>query len=156
MNTSGQTEPTKTTIDRATSTITFQRTIAASLEDVFDAWTRPEELTQWWDPTGTPLAECTVDLRPGGAFKFVHRGSAHGPPFAGVYREIERPSRLVFDAMGALGTVRLEAMSGSTQMTVTIRCASADHLEQFVKLGVDAGTERTLDNLVARLSRKPS
>jgi hypothetical protein len=36
-------------------------------------------------------------------------------------------------------------------MTVSIRCPSADHLEQFVKLGVDAGTDQTLDNLVVHV-----
>ena len=80
--------------------------------------------------------------------------SDHGTPaFAGVYSAVERPARLVFDAMGAVGTVSLEAEAGTTRMTVTIRCASAEHLEQFVKLGVDAGTDRTLDNLVAHVTR---
>ena len=144
----------KTTIDRETFTITFRRSFAASREDVFDAWTDPESIEQWWDPTGTPLAECAVDLRVGGQFRFVN-ASHHGPPFAGTYREIERPNRLVFDAMGALGTVRLEAEGGAekTQMTVTIRCASAEHLETFVKLGVADGTDKTLDNLVAHVTR---
>lgn len=142
----------KTTIDRATFTITFHRTFRVPREDVFDAWTQPEQLAEWWDPGGARLAECAVDLRPGGAFKLVNRDSAHGPPFTGVYRVIERASLLVFDAMGALGTVRLDNAGGLTQMTVTIRCASAEHLEQFVKLGADVGTERTLDNLVAHLA----
>ncbi len=146
--------PMKTTIDRATFTITFQRKFATPREDVFDAWTIPEQLAAWWDPTGAPLSECAIDLRPGGAFKFVNQGSAHSPPFAGVYRVIERPSLLAFDAMGAVGTVRLEGDRGTTHMTVTIRCASAEHLEQLVKLGVDAGTDRTLDNLVAHVAKK--
>lgn len=138
----------QTTIDRTTHTITFRRSFAAPPEEVFAAWTEPERIEQWWDPSGTPLAECTVDLRPGGAFRFVN-ASGHAPPFSGVYRVIERPAQLVFDAMGALGTVRLEASEGATRMTVTIRCSSAEHLEQFVKLGVAEGTDRTLDNLVA-------
>jgi uncharacterized protein YndB with AHSA1/START domain len=151
MSTSG---PTKTSIDRSTFTITFQRTFTAPREDVFDAWTQPEQIAEWWDPTGAPLSECAIDLRPGGAFKLVNRGSAHSPPFAGVYRVIERPSLLVFDALGSVGTVRLEGVRGKTKMTVTIRCASAEHLEQFVKLGVDVGTDRTLDNLVAYIAKK--
>lgn len=147
----------KTTIDKATFTITFQRSFAAPREDVFDAWIDPAQITLWWDPTGTPLADCVVDARPGGSFRFVN-ASHHGPPFAGVYREVERPARIVFDAMGALGTVRLEMQGASTHMTVTIRCSSAEHLAQFVALGVDAGTDRTLDNLVAHIARtrKPS
>ncbi len=151
MTTTGNT---KTTIDRSTFTILFQRTFRASREDVFDAWTKPEELAQWWDPTGTRLAECDVDLRPGGAFRFANRDSAHGPPFTGVYRVIERASLLVFDAMGSVGTVRLATEGDSTQMSVSIRCASAEHLEQLVKVGVDVGTDRTLDNLVAHLAAR--
>lgn len=145
------------TIDRTTFTITFKRAFAAPREAVFDAWTIPERVSQWWDPTGTPLADCAIDLRPGGAFRFVNE-SGHGPPFTGVYSVVERPARLVFEAMGAIGTVRLETEGNTTHMTVTIRCPSPDHLEQLVKLGVAAGTDRTLDNLVAHVlrSRKPS
>jgi uncharacterized protein YndB with AHSA1/START domain len=142
-----------TTIDQATFTITFRRTFRAPREDVFDAWTRSDQLAEWWDPTGARLTECAIDLRPGGAFRFANQDSAHGPPFSGVYQVIDRPSLLVFDAMGALGTVRLETDGGATQMTVTIRCASAEHLETFVRLGVDRGTDQTLDNLVAYLGR---
>lgn len=144
---------TETRIDRSTFTITFQRAFAAPREDVFDAWTDPDQIKRWWDPTGAPLAGCTVDLRPGGAFCFT-MASDHAPPFSGVYRVVERPAQLVFDAMGATGTVTLERDAGSTRMIVRIRCASAEHLAQFVKLGVDAGTDRTLDNLVAHVARQ--
>src|SRR3954469_18969042 len=96
---------TKTTVDRATFTITFQRTFAAPREDVFEAWTQPEQLAEWWDPTGARLSECAIDLRPGGAFKLVNQDAAHGPPFSGVYRAIEAPSLIVFEALGSVGTV---------------------------------------------------
>jgi uncharacterized protein YndB with AHSA1/START domain len=142
---------TRSTVDRATFTITFERSLAASREQAFDAWTKPEQVTAWWDPTGSPLVECAIDLRPGGAFKFVNGG--HSPPFAGAYRAVERPAKLVFDAMGAVGTVLFESRGQKTHMTVAIRCSSAEHLEQFVKLGVDAGTNKTLDNLVGYLQK---
>lgn len=143
----------KTTIDHTTFTITFQRAFGVPREDVFEAWTRPEEITEWWDPTGIPLRSCVVDLRPGGKFRFEN-DSAHSPPFEGVYQLIEPPAQLVFDAMGALGTVRLEAEGKKTRMTVTIRCMSAEHLEQYLKLGVAVNTDRTLDNLVAHLEKR--
>ena len=143
---------TETNIDRSNFTITFRRVFAASPEKVFDAWTQAEHIQHWWDPSGTPLRECLVDLRPGGSFKFTNRDSSHGPPFSGTYRSIERPSMLEFEALGAVGTVRLETDGAATHMTVSIRCASAEHLEQFLKLGVDEGTARTLDNLVAYAS----
>lgn len=140
-----------TTIDQTTHTIRFERHFAATRDAVFDAWTTPATITSWWDPTGTPLAGCAVDLRVGGAFAFT-MASSHAPPFAGVYRVVDRPARLVFDALGAEGTVQLSDEDGGTRMIVLIRCASADHLAQFVARGVQAGTEKTLDNLVAHLA----
>jgi hypothetical protein len=70
-----------------------------------------------------------------------------------VYRTIERPSAIVFEALGAIGTVRLENKHAETHMTVSIRCTSVEHLEQFLKLGVHDGTAITLDNLVEYLSQ---
>jgi uncharacterized protein YndB with AHSA1/START domain len=144
----------KATLDRATHTISFQRVFPATREQVFDAWTKPEEVSAWWDPTGKPLSECTIDLRPGGAFRFVNQDSGHSPPFAGDYLIIERPTKLVFEALGAVGTVLLEEKSGQTRLLVTIRCASVEHLEMYLKVGVDVGTDRTLDNLVAYLAKR--
>jgi len=145
---------TRTTVDRATHTITFQRSFAAAPAQVFEAWTQPEQLAEWWDPTGARLRACEVDLRPGGAFRFVNSG--HSLPFAGEYLTVEPPGRLVFTAMGSVGTVLLAADGPSTRMTVTIRCASAEHLERFLELGVADGTDRTLDNLVAFVGRPAS
>lgn len=142
----------RTQIDRATHTILFRRTLTATRDQVFDAWTQPDQLRAWWDPTGAPLAECTIDLRPGGGFRFVNRDHAHGPPFAGVYQVVERPGLLVFDALGALGTVRIDQVGATVELTVSIRCGSAEHLAQFVQLGVDVDTARTLDKLVAHLA----
>lgn len=143
---------TRTVVDSATFTLTFTRTFTAAREAVFAAWTTPEQLRLWWDPTGAPLASCTVDLRPGGAFCFGHEEGGHAPPFAGVYRVVNPPEELVFDAMGALGTVRLEAAAPGTRMTVSIRCPSAEAFAGFLRLGVKDGTEQTLDNLVVFLA----
>lgn len=145
-------EKTKTTIDRDGLTLWFRRRLPVSRVRVFDAWTHPEHLRHWWDPTGTPLARCNVDLRPGGAFELVPDGDAHGPPFTGVYKQIDPPSLLVFEAMGAVGTVRLESSGEATEMTVSIACPSREHLEQFLKVGVEVGTAQTLDNLARHVS----
>lgn len=136
----------KATIDQETFTIAFERKLPVSRAEVFDAWTKPEQIAEWWDPTGARLVTCEIDLRPGGAFRFVNDG--HSPPFSGTYAVIERPSRLVFEAMGSVGTVTLETAGDGTRMSVTIRCASKEQLEHFVTMGVAAGTDGTLDNLV--------
>ena len=145
---------TKVVVDRAANAIVMTRTFAAPREDIFAAWTQPVQVTRWWDASGAPLATCEIDLRPGGAFRFVTQGRPDVPPFSGVYREIAPPERLVFDAMGAVGTVLLKEVAGTTVMTVSIACPSAQHLDQFLQMGVDVGTAQTLDNLVAYINAK--
>ena len=135
-------------LDRASHTIRFQRVLEASAQDVFEAWTTPEAVASWWDPDGQPLVRCEIDLRPGGTFTFVNRGHTT-QPFTGTYSEIAPPDRLVFEALGATGRVFLKEADGRTEMKVEIACRSAEHLEQFVSLGVASNTARTMDNLVA-------
>lgn len=143
--------PTGFAVDEAAHTIRFTRRFAAPRERVFAAWTEPAQVAAWWDPSGEPLERCEIDLHVGGGFAFVSRGHADRP-FAGTYKEIAPPGRLVFSAMGAEGRVLLaEAAGGGTLMTVDIACASAEHLAQFVAMGVAIGTSKTLDNLVAHV-----
>ena len=129
------------------NTIVLRRSFAAPRREVFAAWTQPEHVSLWWDPSGAQLKACNIDLRTGGSFSFVPSGeSAHA--FTGTYREIAPPARLVFEAMGAIGSVLLDEAGDGTMMTVKIECPSAQHLDHFLSLGVDVGTARTLDNLV--------
>lgn len=141
------------TIDRETHTIRLVREFTAPSASIFEAWTLSEHVACWWDPAGEQLTACEIDLRPGGTFRFVSR-SHPDMPFSGTYREIVRPERLVFDAMGANGRVLLEEEGGQTRMVVEIQCQSADHLDQFLNAGVHLGTTQTLDNLVAYAERR--
>jgi uncharacterized protein YndB with AHSA1/START domain len=140
-------------IDRRTHTIRLTRVFDASRAQIFEAWTKPEQVTCWWDAAGDPLAACEIDLRPGGAFKFVTKSHPE-MPFAGTYREIAPPDRLVFEALGATGRVVLRDVAGKTHMTVEIECRSAEQLDQYLKMGVDVGTSQTLDNLVEYARRR--
>ena len=140
-------------IDRGTHTIKLTRDFDASRAQVFEAWTKPEHMVWWWDATGERLTTCEIDLRPGGNFRFVTSGHPE-MPFFGTYREITPPDRLVFEALGATGRVVLRNVAGKTQMTVEIECRSADHLDQYLKMGVDVGTSQTLDNLVSYARRR--
>jgi hypothetical protein len=142
-------------VDDITHSIRLERWFAASPDQVFEAWTRPEHVACWWDPAGERLAICEIDLRPGGAFKFVPR--AHPDrSFAGVYQDIDPPRRLTFEAMGAIGRVLLDGDDDATRLLVEIQCRSRDHLRQFLRAGIDEGTSRTLDHLVAYVSAQVS
>ena len=96
---------------------------------VFKAWTEPERLVRWWGPQGFTTPSCTMDVRPGGAFRFCMRspeGIDHW--LQGVYREIVEPERLVCtwaweDAKGKPGhetllTVTFAEHGAKTKLTL--------------------------------------
>ena len=64
---------------------------------VFEAMTKPEHVRRWWgildDKHSVPV--CEIDLRVGGAWRFVGEGPEGGCRFYGDYREITPPERLV-------------------------------------------------------------
>ena len=135
------------------------RAFAAPREVLFEAWTKPEHLAHWWDPSSERLASCDIDLRPNGTFRFVPRGAM--PPFIGTYREIVPPERLVFSTVVApsgeesIGTLLFEERDGGTILRLTIACASQADRDALLEMRIDAGTLQTLENLneyVARLS----
>ncbi|HEY5039010.1 MAG TPA: SRPBCC domain-containing protein, partial [bacterium] len=78
--------------------LVVQRKIKASPERLFDAWTKPELMMQWFhagQKMTTPIAE--ADLRVGGAWRLVmRRDSGETHPNRGKYKVIDRPHKLVF------------------------------------------------------------
>jgi uncharacterized protein YndB with AHSA1/START domain len=132
---------------------------------VFEAWTKAEHVAHWWDPSGVPLAVCEIDLRPNGAFRWVNRApdGGEGHCFAGIYREITPPGRLVFTSPSSpdQGATLVFTEEGKrTKLTMTIACASKQDRDALLEMRVDAGTARTLENLAAylptmRASRAP-
>jgi uncharacterized protein YndB with AHSA1/START domain len=138
---------------RSEREIVITRAFDAPRAIVFDAWTKAEHVAQWWDPSRVPLAVCEIDLRPGGIFRFVHGGpGAMNHMFAGIYREIDPPSRLVFTTKSpsgaeSTGTLVFSAAGETTTLTMTIECASKADRDALLDMRVDVGTARTLDNL---------
>ncbi len=71
--------------------ITIETTIAAPIDDVWRAWTTPEDILRWnaasddWHTTAA-----TVDLRVGGAFssRMEAKDGSMGFDFAGTYTKI--------------------------------------------------------------------
>ena len=142
--------------------IVITRIFDAPRAVVFEAWTKPEHVTNWWDPSGAPLAVCEIDLRPNGAFRWVNRGShgGEGHSFTGFYREIVPPERLVFtdrmfpsspDEPG--GTLVFTEDGKKTKLTVTIKCKTKMDRDALLQMRIDVGTAQTLENLAAYLPK---
>jgi len=82
---------------------------------VFEAMSKPEHITQWWGRLGDgySVPVCEVDLRPGGAWRFVNRTpKGELVAFYGVYREIAPPER--FQNKGRRTSDSAEIPSGWT------------------------------------------
>lgn len=133
--------------------IVLTREFDAPRAVVFEAWTKAEHVAKWWDPTGVPLSSCEIDLRPNGAFRWVNRAHGEHHVFAGRYREITPPERLVFEvdffptSPAPVTTLSFVEHGGKTTLTLTIRCASPEDRAAMLQMGIDVGTGMTLQNL---------
>lgn len=99
--------------------ITVETTVAAPIEQVWSAWTTPEDITQWnaaSDDWHTPRA--SVDLRVGGTFsaRMEARDGSAGFDFTGTYTKIE-PQRLIECEFGGRN-LQVEFIPGPDGVTV--------------------------------------
>ncbi|HEY1960557.1 MAG TPA: SRPBCC family protein [Polyangiaceae bacterium] len=134
------------------------RTFGARASVVFDAWTKPELLKRWWAPCkmGVKLFECDVDLRVGGAWRYVF--GREGEPtvaFSGVYKEVVRPTRLVhtqvFEPMRQAGdaivTATFDEKDGQTTLTLQQLYPSKEALDGAIASGMEHGARETMEQL---------
>jgi len=80
----------------AAAAVVVRRTIAASPEELFDAWLDPQALGTWMRPTGIRHTTATTEPRVGGRYQIIMQGDEKTYPHHGVYEVIDRPRRLVF------------------------------------------------------------
>src|SRR5712671_1461946 len=111
--------------------IVMTRIFDAPRAPVFDAFTKPALLKQWLlGPPGWSMPVCEIDLRVGGAYRYVWRHDRDGNTMGmgGVYRAIVVPERIVsteqFDDPWypgeAVGTLVLTEQGGRTTVTQTM------------------------------------
>jgi uncharacterized protein YndB with AHSA1/START domain len=139
--------------------IVFTRVFNAPRRVVFDAWTKPEHVRQWYGCAASTMTSCEIDLRPGGSYRFELRladGTEHS--LSGVYREIVPPARIVCTEqmdddpnMEALVAVTFEEDNGKTTMTSTALYRTAAARKAVLDFGVEQGASETFDRLDAYL-----
>jgi uncharacterized protein YndB with AHSA1/START domain len=128
---------------------------------VFEALTRPELLQQWMlGPGGWTMPVCEIDLRPGGAFRYVWRKDGKDMGLSGTFREIVPPERIVhtetFDQDWTGGeaevTTVLRESAGRTTLSMTVRYASAAARAGAMATGMVDGMSGTYDRLADMLA----
>lgn len=142
-----------------------KKIIPAKRSDVFDAWTKPEIMQQWFFP-GTWSAETTIDLTVGGTWKneMIDDGSGNHNgkkaeagaryPHFGAYLEIKPPEKLVFTwnshaVENTRVTIELRDLGESTELTLTHEFFPTEDL----RAAHDNGWNGCLSNLINHFSK---
>lgn len=128
---------------------TLVRLLDATPEEVWRAWTDPDEAAQWWHPRGvsTPRESVEIDARVGGRYTYTMVMDTTGQQYvtAGVYREVVPAERLVF-TWGRpeddpddcpLITVGIEPAGELTRMTFDLRGVDASTGDEDIHDGWD-------------------
>jgi uncharacterized protein YndB with AHSA1/START domain len=146
--------------------IAMTRVFSAPRRLVFDALTKPELVKQWLlGPAGWTMPICEIDLRVGGAYRYVWR-NADGKEMGmgGVFREIVVPERIVHSERfeqpwypgEALVTNVLVEQGGKTTLTLTSRFDSRETRDGVLKSGMEKGVTVSYDRLEQLLASQAS
>ena len=143
--------------------IRVTRDFGAPRQAVFDAFTRPELVRRWLlGPPGWTMPQCDIDLRVGGAYRYVWQSEADGSRMAmgGEFREVAAPARLVaterFDDAWypgqALDTTEfVEGADGRTRVTITVLYESQEARDTARRSGMEHGMAAGYDRLESLL-----
>lgn len=129
----------------------------ADAEQVWQLWADPRKLERWWGPPDWPATFTRHELVSGGEARY-HMTGPDGQQPGGYWRisDVEAPTRFVVqdgftDEAGnpapgdpVVMEVKLEEQPGGTRMTLTSTFASAEQLDELVKMGVEEGLTSAL------------
>jgi uncharacterized protein YndB with AHSA1/START domain len=138
--------------------VTITRVFDAPRELVWNAWTEPAQLAQWWGPHGwsTDPADVTMEIRPGGRFRVSSVSADHGVMTSeGIYREIVPPERLVLEEPaehswheGAVSVMTLADLGdGRTEMTLRSTITTTEEMRKTAEAGLTGSVDRLAELL---------
>jgi len=139
--------------------IVLTRVFDAPRALVFDAFTKPELLRQWFGPRGWSLVVADVDLNVGGTFRFMLRGpDGNDLGMRGIWREIVAPERSVhmesfddYPGESQVTTVLTEQQE-KTKLTATILYPSKEIRDAVLSSGMEHGAAESYDKLAELLA----
>lgn len=151
--------------------IIMTRVFDASRPLVFEAFTKCELLKRWLlGPPGWSMVVCQMDLKEGGAYRWVWRNDSNGTEMGvgGVFREVQPPERIVhtekFDQAWysgeALITTVLTEKAGKTTLTATLLYDSSETRDNVLKSPMESGVKASYDRLeellASTVNRRPA
>ncbi len=135
--------------------ILMTRVFAAPRRLVFEAWTDPKHVAQWLlGPEGWTMPVCEIDLRPGGAWRFVWRKSdGKEMEMRGLYREVTPPERVVHTEVWGpewpetINTLTFSEKDGKTTLSLSVLYPSKEARDAAFKTGMEDGVAISFDRL---------
>ena len=135
--------------------ILITREFAAPRHLVYKAWTTPELVSRWWHAKRGEVTSCEIDLRVGGAWRWVMvTPDGFEVAFHGEYREIVPNERLVsteiYEAVGGEGTVNTLTFTeadGRTTARLLVDAGSKETRDMIIASGMEDGLQDALDLL---------
>jgi uncharacterized protein YndB with AHSA1/START domain len=137
--------------------IAMTRAFDAPRHLVFDAMTRPEHVKRWFGCAEFALSVCEIDLRVGGAYRFVMRLSdGVENTLQGIYRDVVRPERVVFTerfSMPGFTSEEYQVTSafaehgGKTTLTTTILHKTKENRDGHLNSGIENGVAPAYNRL---------
>ena len=135
--------------------ILITREFDAPRQLVYKAWTTPELVRRWWSGRRGHVTLAEIDLRVGGAWRYVMR--THDDfevAFHGEYREIVPDERIVstevyegYPDAEALNTLSLTENDGRTTLTILVQHSSREHRDAHIDSGMEGGMQESMDLL---------
>jgi len=156
-------------------TLHISRTFQAAKSRVWEAYTNPELLAQWWGPVGWETEIKHMDFSVGGYWHYCMRcvDKAQGDYYGmeswgkGTFTAIAPKDRFSYDDEFCTATaepvpgmpvshstVLLKENAGSTLMSCTTTYDTPEALQQVLEMGMEEGFNQTLDNLEKLLARQ--
>ena len=122
---------------------------------VYKAWTTPELVRRWWSGQQGTMTVCDIDLRVGGAWRYVMTATGgYEVAFHGEFREIVPEERLVstevFEAMPdgeAVNTVTFTEVDGRTRVELLMQLDSKAARDAVIESGMETGMQEQMDLL---------
>ena len=134
--------------------MSFSRLLDAPLKLVWDIWTKPEHIKNWWGPDGFTTTIMKMDVKPGGEWDMI----MHGPdgtdyPTKILFREIEKHKRIVYEQLTqfpCVATIEFESREGGTFILWKMLFESREKLIEAAKLYfVEICLKQTAEKLIA-------
>ena len=138
--------------------IVLTRAFNAPRDLVFEAWTKPEHVRNWWGPRNSKQVLFEADVRPGGSWRYVIlSGEGVEVPFRGVYQEVTPPELLVYTEMydvapfntgdPAVNTATFTEEAGRTLVSVTTIYPTQEVRDFVLTTGMESGAAESYDRL---------